>query len=480
MPRKIAVSELNASTIDILNTIRANASAEYQSSVPVITSAHDIPAVGEIIYGYPAFANQFISALVNQIALVRIKSATFNNPYNGLKKGYLSLGEVAEEVFVEMAKAREFSAEKAISRELARSLPDVRTAFHAINWRVQYPTTIQDIDLRQAFTREDGVLDLIAKIVDSLYRADEYDSFLLTKYLIIKAVAHGQMYPIALAGSTWADAGTAFRAASNQLLFISDKYNAAGVHTNTNREDQLLFMDANTNAGLDVNLLAAAFHLDKAEFLGNLYLIDDWTTFDNDRFDQIRAECDMLEEVTSTELALMADVKAVLVDREWFQIYDNNIKFTENYLGSGMYWNYWLNIYRTVSSSPFSNAIVFVANGTTVGTPSSIVFTVADISTGANAKVYTLIPTEQASHQIQSFEFVQDETAVEAGIAVHKYGAIIMPTGESAETAYSPKLLVGGVAYSTTGKILTADDTTTDPDTPATKVGDTLTFAKTV
>ena len=30
MPRRIAVNSLNASTVDIINTIRANASYEYQ------------------------------------------------------------------------------------------------------------------------------------------------------------------------------------------------------------------------------------------------------------------------------------------------------------------------------------------------------------------------------------------------------------------------------------------------------------------
>ena len=34
MPRRISVSTLNASTVDILNTIRANASQEYQNLVP--------------------------------------------------------------------------------------------------------------------------------------------------------------------------------------------------------------------------------------------------------------------------------------------------------------------------------------------------------------------------------------------------------------------------------------------------------------
>ena len=80
MPKRIALSTLNASTLDILNVIRQNASYDYQQSVPVVTQTSDIPKVGEILYGTPALANQFINALVNRIAMYRIKSATFNNP----------------------------------------------------------------------------------------------------------------------------------------------------------------------------------------------------------------------------------------------------------------------------------------------------------------------------------------------------------------------------------------------------------------
>ena len=80
MAKRVAVSTLQASTIDILNVIRQNASYDYQQNVPAVTKASDIPKVGEIIYGTPAFANQFLNALVNRIALVRVNSATFNNP----------------------------------------------------------------------------------------------------------------------------------------------------------------------------------------------------------------------------------------------------------------------------------------------------------------------------------------------------------------------------------------------------------------
>ena len=479
MARRVAMSNLNASTLDILNTIRANASAEYQASVPEISDVRDIPKVGEALWGYPNLANQFLGALINRIAAVRVKAATFNNAYAELKKGYLEFGETVEEVFVQIAKAREFSPEKAESRELKRTIPDVRAAFHTMNYRVEYPITIQNNDLRQAFLSESGVQDLIARIVDAIYTGAEYDEFLLFKYLIIKAVAHGKMYPVEFDATTMSTGAVAFRGTSNKLGFMSNKYNAAGVHTTTPKADQYIFMDADFNASYDVNVLAAAFNMDKAEFMGKLKLIDDFTTFDNERFDVIRANSDFMEEVTDAELTLMADVKAVLVDREWFQVYDNLAQFDEKYVASGMYWNYFYHVWKTVSSSPFSNAIVFVDDGATTTLPASVDFYVTDINTTPNAIIYTLtLDDSTAALKPQNVVFVQDGTATAAGIAVHKYGAIIMPVGASAETAYTAKATINGTGYTATTDILTEDDDSGQDTVPATVVGDKITLAK--
>lgn len=476
MAHRLAVTSLNASTIDIINTIRANASYEYQSLVPEITKASEIPLVGEVLYGYPALANQFLNSLINRIALVKVNSALFNNAYKELKKGYLEFGETVEEVFVNIAKAREFSAEKAAARELKRTLPDVRSAMHVMNWRVQYPVTIQDEDLRMAFVSAQGVQDLIAKIVDSLYTANEYDEFLLFKYLIIKSIAHGKMYPVEFNVADTKNAAKAFRGTSNMLTFMSTKYNAAGVTTTSPKEDQYIFMDAQFNADYDVEVLASAFNMDKADFMGKLKLIDDFTTFDNDRFAEIRANSDMIEEVTDAELTLMAKVKAVLVDKEWFQIYDNLNKFTEVYVSSGLYWNYNYHVWKTVSYSPFSNAVVFLDSSATSGDPSSIQFTVTGISDGTDAIVYTLEPADSAALTSKNFNFVQDEDSTEAGIAVHKYGAIIMPKGESAETEYTGYLTIGDTLYVAQSKIYSESDATASPAIVATAIGDTITF----
>lgn len=434
MARRIANSTLNATTLDILNVIRQNASLEYQSSVPTVTKATDIPKVGEIIYGTPAFANQFLNALVNRIAIVRVQSANFNNPYSILKKGYLEFGESVEDIFVSIANVVEYTPEKGNEREFKRTLPDVRSAFHVMNWRVMYPVTIQDEDLKQAFLSIDGVQNLIAQIVDSVYTAAQYDEFLLFKYLLIKAISHGKTYPVSI-GKTdnLQESAIRFRGMSNLLPFMSNKYNDAGVKTCTPKNRQVIFMDALYNARYDVEILAGAFNMDKADFMGRLFLIDNWVTFDNDRFNVIRANSDGIEEVTKQELELLKNVKAIILDENWFQVYDNNNKFTEKYVASGLYWNYFYHTWKTVSSSPFANAITFITEEATITLPESITVHVGMKDETDDATVFTLnAEFENASLEPQCVNFVQTQKLTTAGIAVQPYGSIMIPNSQVA------------------------------------------------
>ena len=448
MPRRIAKSTLQASTLDILNAIRQNASYDYQQSVPVVAKASDIPKVGEVICGTPAFSNQFINSIVNRIALVMTKSATFNNPYAHLKKGYLEFGETVEEIFVQIAKVVDYTPEKGAAREFKRTLPDVKSAFHAMNWRVMYPVTIQDEDLRLAFLAESGVQDLVAKIVDSVYKAAEYDEFLLFKYLLIKAISHGKMFPMSIgSGTDLKEAGATFRGASNDLTFMQTKYNASGVRTNTPREKQAIFMDSWFNAKYDVDVLAAAFNMDKATYTGALHLIDDWTSFDNERFEVIRENSDGLEEVTAGELALMKNVKAVLLDVDWFQVYDNNAKFTEQYSASGLYWNYFYHVWKTISSSPFSNAIVFVTDTAEIAPKESYTVKLTGKDTSDVATVFTLGVQDDTATLVQgTYQFTQTEQATTDGIAILPYGAIMIPASASAK-AVTLEMTINDITY---------------------------------
>lgn len=439
MPYRVSENVLNASTLDILNVIRQNASYEYQSLVPAVTKAVDIPKVGEVLYGHPAMANQFLNALINRIALVRTKGAVFNNNLTELKKGYLEFGEPIEEVFVAMAKAVEFSAEKAAARENKRTIPDVKSAMHVMNYRAMYPVTIQQEDLRRAFLSMDGVQDLIARIVEQVYTAASYDEWLIMKALIIMGCNNGaiksQTITTPAGGDADKSAAIAFRALSNKMQFVSDQFNARGVHTSTPREDQYILMDAAYNAQFDVNVLSAAFNMDKAEFMGHLKLVDDWTTFDNDRFDIIRANTDGMPEITSAMLTAMANVKAVIIDREWFQVYDNLDQFTENYVASGLYWNYFYHNWKTISWSPFSNAVALTTSAA-ASAPASIVASMDSYATGDGGVVMTFkLPIDGG------FKFIQSEDLTELGIAVDPYGTVIVPAAVITASSITSELV---------------------------------------
>lgn len=468
MAKRIAQTTLNARTIDILNVIRANASYEYQKDVPKIDKENDIPKVGEIIYGTPAHANEFLNALMNRIALVRLQSAVFNNPFSHLKKGYIEFGESVEDIFVGIIKAVKFDPEKAAGREFKRTIPNVQSVFHLTNWRVQYPVTIEKQTLKRAFLSVDGVTDLITKIIEQVYTSAEYDEYLLFKYLLIKAISHGKMYAQGIDESDPKNNAKAFRGKSNLLtLDMTGRFNEYGVQNNTPKENQAIFMDAQFNADYDVDVLASAFNMDKADFIGRLHLIDDWGSFDNARFDAIREETDGLEEVTADELTLMKGVKAVLVDENWFQVYDNLFEFDETKVGSGLYWNYWLHVWKTISYSPFANAVVFVDNKATTGIPNTLTVEITGKEISEVATVFTLgVQDDNATLQSTALNFEQTETLTTDGIAVQKYGALIIPSTAS-EKEVTLVADIDGTKYTATATI-----------TSASAVGDTVTLNK--
>ena len=191
-------------------------------------------------------------------------------------------------------------------------------------------------------------------------------------------------------------------------------------------------LDAMFDAQYDVNVLASAFNMDKADFMGRLHLIDDFTTFDNARWEVIRTESTGLESVTSTELGVMEDVIGVFGDEDWFQIYDNLAKFAEKYIASGLRWNYFYHTWKTISTSPFSNMCVFVKSSASLGTPTAVVYKVSSVDTDAtgnkviNMDVYSI--TGGTALTYNNMKLVQNQSATTYGVAVQPYGSLSIPS----------------------------------------------------
>lgn len=338
MPRVPKPQTLTHDGVDILNAIRNSASATYRDRVPIATQ-ENIREVGESIMNYQPNQNEFLNALVNRIARVIITSKSYENPLKRFKKGILEYGETIEEIFVNIAKAHPFDPILAEKTVFKREIPDVAAVFHRLNYKNFYKVTISNDQLRQAFLSAEGISDLIAKIVDSLYSGSEFDEFLIMKELIVDAANSGKMYPVVVPQPTPANAKqivTIIKGISNQLEFMSSTYNAMGVLNYTKKPNQILIVDAKFDAIMDVEVLASAFNMEKAEFMGQRVLIDDFGT--------------------------LTGCVAALVDADWFMVYDNYITFTENYNGEGLYWNYFYHLWKTFSTSPFNNAILFTTD----------------------------------------------------------------------------------------------------------------------
>lgn len=364
MPTIPLVQKLSASSEEILNAIRNSASANYKDYVPVASiSQNNIKDIGLVIMNNAVLQNEFLSALVNRIGRVIVTSKLYSNPWAKFKRGILEFGESIEEIFVNIAKPFEFDPAVAETKQYAREIPDVRAGFHFLNYQKFYKTSVSQDQLRQAFLSWDGITDLIARIVDSLYTAANYDEFQVMKYLVGRHILNGEVAPVQVASVSAANmksiVGT-IKGVSNNLEFMSNKYNLAGVKNYTLKDDQYIIVNAEFDAVMDVEVLASAFNMDKADFMGHRVLVDSFGDLDTERLAELFPNETEYTPLTSDEITALKAVPAVIVDRDWFMIWDNMNQFTEKYNGEGLYWNYWYHQWKTFSISPFANAVVFV------------------------------------------------------------------------------------------------------------------------
>lgn len=384
MPTRPTTSNLTSSSADILNAIRNSASANYRDYVPAAQPTQEsVREIGAVIMQYPVLQNEFLSALVNRIGRVLITSKMFSNPWNVFKQGMLEFGESIEEIFVNIAKPFQYDPSVAENRVFAREIPDVRAAFHIMNYQKYYKATIQNDQLRQAFLSWQGITDLIAKIVDAMYTGANYDEFLTMKYLLAKHILNGELYASQIPTvqtSNMKSIVSTVKGVSNNLEFMTSKYNLAGVAAYTEKDKQYVIVNSDFDATMDVEVLASAFNMSKADFMGHRVLIDSFGSLDNDRLALLFANDSNYVPLTDAEKAALDAVPAVLVDAQWFMIFDNLVNFTEQYNGEGLYWNYWFHVWKTFSISPFANAVVFVP-----GAPSITSVTVSPTSASSAA-----------------------------------------------------------------------------------------------
>lgn len=389
-PRKLE-RDLTGNSVDVLNAIRNGASTDYQKAVPYATNdAGVIRKIGSVLLDFPLLYNEFINGLINRVGKVIFASNQYwKNPFGWANKGVLDYGETVEEIFVDIAKPHQYDPAVAEQDWMKREVPDVKAVFHTLNYTKFYKSTIQDVDIRKAFTNASGVERLISEVIGSMYKAAEYDLYQAVRYLIGINVFDGMVTAVEVDQPTTVqnleNVVSVARAIRSELEFPSRKWNTMKVLNETPIERLRFFISTSLNAVMDVKVLANAFNMDKAEFLGQKVILPPWKDLDVERLDMLFAGETGYHHFTESELASLDNIVAFIVDEEWFQIYDSYIEsHTSPLNGEGLYYNNWYHVQKILSASPFRNAIMLVGTAQTVD---SVTLNISDVTLPVNGSV---------------------------------------------------------------------------------------------
>ena len=332
--------------IELLNTIRDNASEQYQERVPEATRAN-IEAVGMAITDMDNATtyNEFMNTLVNMIYAPMLIRKSWSNPLGKFKKGKKTFGDTIEEVYTNFIKAKTFDQTGA--GLLTRELPDTKTVFHRMNRQDKYKLTDSPEALAKAFKSYEGVADYIASLLEAIRNSAELDEFILMKQLFADAMDNNAMVIVNVPDpSVSADNAREFieivKTVSGGMTFPNSDYNAyltsqstdnKPIITFSRKDEQVLIIDNATDVKVDCSVLAYAFGRDLLSF---------------------NAEVKEVIDAFPTE-----GVVACLVDKNFFQVYDDLFTFREFTNGEGLYTNRVLHVWQTIGYSTLCNAVCF-------------------------------------------------------------------------------------------------------------------------
>lgn len=445
MPIKSTKAINTKTNIDIYNaTIN---SMPTKGALKAVTTADELKDSWTIIDNDIKLKNEFVGTLLNRIGKLLLTSKSYKNPWAWAKKGLLQFGELVEDIYINLAEVEKFDPEGASTTLYARTIPDVKTSIYRKNYDVVYPATIQLRELSKSFLTDTGLYDFVAGVITSQITASEYDEFAVMKYMLGKRIAHGLMG--SYVGTTYApsteskELARVIKRVGNKLTFMNPDNNPMGVYNFTLHENQYIIVGADDLADMDIDVLAVSFNMSKAEIMGHIVMVDDFTTLDNARLSKLFGE---EAEFTQSEIDLLSKVYAVIVDENFFQIYDAALDTSvDAFNAKGLYTNYFLHVSRIFAISPFSQSVA-VVDSTATTVAGSIVATPAsgtvEIGKGQTFKITSSVNVTSG--------FAMDGTFVEsdnADLVVNPDGTITVKASASAGSkSVKIKALQAGVA----------------------------------
>lgn len=409
MQSKAAVQSVSNDSAAVLAAVRAQMVAEnpsFETRLPEITKGN-LRDFGAAVVNYQPTANAFIDTLVNLIGKIWITHRLFTNPLKVLKKGILEYGDTVEMLYTQVAQAHQFDPAVAEKQWMKREIPNVATAFAKLNYQVFYKQTISDDQLRNAFMSWQGVSDFISSVFEGMYNGAELDEYLTMKQQLAAYGTAGK-FGVEVMGAvtneaTAKQALAKLKAVSNKMTFMRNDYNSIGVTTNTPKSKQVLVIDADTDAQLNVLGYGTLFNLEPAAAQYRVIVLD--------------------------EIPL-SGCHAILMDEDFYAVWDCLNKFTRDMNPEGLYWQYYAHYWRVFAICPWANAIAFVETEPTI---TAVTVTPATVSVAKGANT-TLTATVTGTGVFPKSVEWSVTGASSSSTTISPYGTLYVGADETAAT----------------------------------------------
>lgn len=333
--------------IEVLNTIRDNASQAYQDRVPEATR-NNLEEVGEAItdLNNAVVYNEFVSTLANMIYAPMLIKKSWYNPLGKFKKGKKTFGDTVEEVYNNFIKAQVYDQTGA--GLLTRKLPDTKVVFHRMNRQDSYVLTDSPEALAKAFKSYEGLAEYLENLFTTIRNSAELDEYILMRELFAEAYNNNAMKVVAVADPQASEANAkafiktvktvsgdmAFANSNNNAYLTAQSTDNKPIITFSRKDEQILIVDNPTDVTCNIDVLASAFNKSVVEFNDTQKEVIDAFPVDG--------------------------MIACLVDRNFFQVYDDLFTFREFENGLGLYRNHILHVWQTIGYSILCNAVAFV------------------------------------------------------------------------------------------------------------------------
>ena len=332
----------------------------YQEQIPVVNHYTSSQVYGQSLLALPSdMRNKFIQSLVNRIAYTKFVMDYFENPLQELAGDDLPLGAIGQEIYVNPARGRVYNIDD-FAGLLAKYESDVKAEYSEINFDVQYPVTIIRKELEKAFVSWGDFESFLMGISTSLYNGAYIDDYKYTKKLISNAyrtnAVQMETFTFANASAPTADELKAFvkklRETFLNFKSPSTAYNAwskvggygRSIVSWSKPEDVVVFISNKLASELDVDVLASAFNMDKADLMGKVYYIDNFDIYDDDGTKQFDG----------------SSIYALICDKRWFKIRTKDMFMDEFYNANNRSWQQYLNVIKAFNFSLFANAYMLV------------------------------------------------------------------------------------------------------------------------